>query len=152
MALIMTCRSVCGAGVVRGFAAGMAATVSVLAAIALAGEIPELLWLTPALMPLYLLLALPIGALASRLAKLPAPGRTATSGWLIALAAGQVLAWVLPSGGHDAAAGIFVLGPSLALLVLPVGFALVALRGKRYHIRSRSARQENVFGSPHRPR
>ncbi|MEV6037555.1 hypothetical protein AB0L65_40835 [Nonomuraea sp. NPDC052116] len=131
MALIMTGRSVCGARVVRGFAAGLAAAVSVLVAIALAGEIPELLWLTPVLTPLYLLLALPMGALANRLVKLPAPGRTATSGWLIALAAGQVLAWVLPSGGYDAVARIIVLGPSLALLVLPVGFALMAMRGKR---------------------
>ncbi|MGI5489157.1 hypothetical protein [Microtetraspora malaysiensis] len=46
--------------------------------------------------------------------------------------AGQVLAWLLPFEGFDASARIFVLGPFLALLTLPVGFALIALRSKRY--------------------
>ena len=86
----------------------------------------------PVLMPLYLLLALPFGAVANRLVKLPAPGRTATLGWLIALAAGEMLAWLLPFEEYDAGARIIFVGPLLALLVLPVGFALMASLGKRY--------------------
>lgn len=126
----MTCRSVYGAGA-RGLASGVAATASVLAVIASAIQVvPVLALFTPLLMPLYLLLALPFGAVATRVAKLPAQGRVASSGWLVALAAGEVAAWLLPVDSDDPSTRIVVVGPSLALLVLPVGFALMAVRAR----------------------
>ncbi|GAA3792863.1 hypothetical protein GCM10022226_10150 [Sphaerisporangium flaviroseum] len=89
-----------------------------------ATRVPELAWLSLPLMPVYLLLALPLGALAGRLARVPRPGRTAFHGWLLALVVGEVLAW-LPSG-YDGGARAVVVGPFLALFALPVMLAVVA--------------------------
>ncbi|MEV4181493.1 hypothetical protein AB0J28_08610 [Streptosporangium canum] len=108
--------------VVRAVITGLAATAGVFALLML--SIPTLNWLALFLMPVYLLLALPIGALAGRLAGLSRPCLTVANGWLLALVAGEVLAW-LPSD-YDAVARALIMGPSLALFALPVGLAVVA--------------------------
>ncbi|GAA5768139.1 hypothetical protein Aros01_04647 [Streptosporangium roseum] len=124
MALIMTCRLINRSRVVRAAITGLAATAGVFALLMLSTTIPTLNWLTLPLMPIYLLLALPLGALAGRLAGLSRPCLTVANGWLLALVAGEALAW-LPSG-YDAGARAFVVGPYLALFALPVGLAVVA--------------------------
>ncbi|WP_433258191.1 hypothetical protein ACQPYK_22740 [Streptosporangium sp. CA-135522] len=107
---------------------GLAATAGAFALLMLSATIPTLNWLTlplmPVLMPVYLLLALPLGALAGHLSGLSRPCLTVANGWLLALVAGEVLAW-LPVG-YDAGARAFVVGPYLALFALPVGLAVVA--------------------------
>ncbi|MEU7989499.1 hypothetical protein AB0B56_32005 [Streptosporangium canum] len=118
----MKCRLINISRVVRAVITGLVATAGVFALLVL--SIPTLSWLALPLMPVYLLLALPLGALAGRLAGLSRPCLTVANGWLLALVAGEVLAW-LPSG-YDAGARAFVVGPYLALFALPVGLAVVA--------------------------
>ncbi|GAA4965632.1 hypothetical protein HD597_005486 [Nonomuraea thailandensis] len=124
MALITTCRSILKSRIVWAGTAGVATTGAVVGLVALVNRIPQMLWLIIPLMPVYFLLALPLGALAGRLVGLPRPGGTTCYGWLVALIAGQALAW-LP-GGFDTAARIFVVAPALALFILPMGFAVAA--------------------------
>jgi hypothetical protein len=124
MGLITGCRLIHGWTVVRAAVAGMVAAAAVPALLALVAGVPEAAWLMLPLMPVCFLAALPLGALAGRLAAVPYPARTAGYGWLLALVAGEALAW-LPTG-YDVGGRVIIVGPFLALLALPVTFAVTA--------------------------
>lgn len=124
MELITTCRLISRSRVVRAAITGLAATAGVFALLTLSTNIPTLAWLMIPLMSIYLLLALPLGALAGHFVGLSRPCLTVANGWLLALVAGEALAW-LPSG-YDAGGRVLVVGPFLTLFALPVGIAVVA--------------------------